>query len=110
MNASGKLTITCTAWRALKKNTLLGFATVRINELRLVIHDMAVHQKNGIFWAQPPSKPWFKDGALITDEDGKPKFSPIVEFDGREVHNAFSRAVVNAVLAYAPNAFGEGAA
>ena len=95
-----KLTITCADWRPMRKNTLLGFARIRIAEMRLVIHDVAVHEKNGILWAQPPSKPWLKDGALITGEGGKVQYSPIFEFDGREVREAFSRAVVNAVLAY----------
>jgi hypothetical protein len=40
-----KLTVTCADWRPLKRNTLLGFARIRVVELGLTIHDVAIHQK-----------------------------------------------------------------
>lgn len=101
---TGKLNITCSAWRALHKNTLQGFATVRVAEMRLTIHDVAVHEKNGKRWAQLPSKPWVQDGAVVTNDDGKVIYSPILEFDGRDVSDAFSRAVIDAVQRYKPEA------
>ena len=73
-----------------------GFAKVRIVELGLTIHDVAVHQK-GMMWAAPPSRPWVKDGAVVTDDDGKSEYWPLFEFDRKEVRDAFSRAVIDAV-------------
>ena len=40
-----KTTITCTEWRPLVRNTLRGFAQIEIWELRMKIHDVAVHEK-----------------------------------------------------------------
>jgi hypothetical protein len=106
-----KLTVTCADWRPLRRNSLLGFARVRVAELRLTIHDVAVHQKGAALWAQPPARPWLKDGALVTDDSGKAQYSPILEFGSREVREAFSRAVVLAVMEFAPDALAlEGAA
>jgi hypothetical protein len=105
---SGKLTIKCVAWRALRRNSLRGFATVKIEEMRLAVHSVAVHEKNGKAWAQLPSQPWIKDGAHVKGDDGKPQYSPLFEFDSIAVHDAFSDAVVRAVLAYDPRALGGG--
>jgi hypothetical protein len=104
--AMSKITVTCQEWRELRRNTLQGFATIRVEELRLVIRDIAVHEKDGRRWAQPPAKPQIKDGALVTDATGKLQYFPIMEFDGRETRDAFSRAVCAAVLAHEPRAFG----
>jgi hypothetical protein len=97
--------ITCQDWRPLHRNTLRGFAIINIKELRLTIRDVACHEKNGQRWAQPPAKPQIKDGTLVTDTAGKLQYSPVLEFDSRAVRDAFSRAVVAAVLARDPAAF-----
>jgi hypothetical protein len=62
----------------------------RINELKLVIHDIAVHQKGGGRWAQR-----------------KPLYAPVFEFSDWTARVAFSSAVVAAMLDYAPNVFAE---
>jgi hypothetical protein len=82
---------------------LRGFAKVRVEELRLTICDVAIHQKGDITWAQPPSRPWVRDGELVIGDDGKVQYSPILEFDNAAVRTAFSRAVVSAVLACDPH-------
>ena len=99
-----KLTITATAWKPMAKNTLKGFVSVRIAEIALTLHDVAVHQKDGRMWAAPAAKPWLKGGVAITDESGKIQYSPLVEFDSPEVRNAFSDAVVRAVEERFPGA------
>jgi hypothetical protein len=55
----------------LERNSLNGFATVRIKELRLTIKDVAVHESHGKLWAALPSKPQIKDGQLVTNTSGK---------------------------------------
>jgi hypothetical protein len=93
-----RLTVTCAGWRPLQRNTLLGFATVRIAEMRMTVADVAVHEKNGSRWAQLPSKPMISKGRdLVTDDNGKIKYAPIFSFDSKEVERAFSAAVVKAV-------------
>jgi hypothetical protein len=98
-----KLTIACADWRPLQRNTLLGFARIRVVELGLTIHDVAIHQKGGRARAQLPAKPWIRDGSVVTDDDGKVQYSPVIEFEKR-VRDAFSDRVVAAVLAFAPKA------
>jgi hypothetical protein len=106
-----KLTITCAEFRALRRNTLRGFATVEIAEMKLTIRDVAVHEKNESRWAQLPAKPQLKDGALVKDPaTGKVAYTPVMDFASREVRDAFSAAVVRAVAARAPDAFTERAA
>jgi hypothetical protein len=90
-----KTTIVCDDWKALHRNTLLGFASIKIPELHLSIRDIAIHQKNGHRWAQLPAKPQIKDGAVVKDSTGRVVYFPMLAFDSREVANAFSAAVVD---------------
>ncbi len=99
-----KLSVTCESWKSLRRNTLLGFANVSIGELELKIADVAVHAKGDRRWAQLPARPWVKNGALVTGDDGKVQYSPILEFARREVADAFSRAVIEAILRVDPHA------
>ena len=55
--STAKLTVTCTEFRPLGRNTLTGFCNVSIAELKLEIKDIAVHEKAGKCWAQLPAKP-----------------------------------------------------
>jgi hypothetical protein len=100
-----KLTITCEDFKQFHKNTLIGFATVKIEAMRLTIKDIAIHEKNDRRWAQLPAKPQIKDGSVITDSSGKAQYSPIMSFDSREVSDAFSDAVIKAILERDPRAF-----
>jgi hypothetical protein len=102
-----KVSVICLDWRALRKNTLLGFAKICISELNLVIHDVALHRSHGRLWAQLPSRPWVRDGQVVHDETGKVQYSPLLEFGRREVRDAFSAAVVRAVAERFPDAFAE---
>jgi hypothetical protein len=102
-----KMTLTCESFKPLRRNTLYGFAEILIGELRLTVKDVAIHEKNGRSWAQLPSKPLIsKDGVALKDETtGKVRYVPIMQFTGREVADAFSEAVIKAVLEVSPDAF-----
>ena len=102
---SGKLTVTCESFYPLIRNTLRGFAEISIAEMRLTIRDVAVHEKGESRWAALPAKPQIKDGALVKDVTGKVQYVHILDFDSREMRDAFSRAVMQAVLERAPEAF-----
>ena len=41
--STARLTVTCTEFRPLRRNTLTGFCNVSIPELKLEIKDIAVH-------------------------------------------------------------------
>ena len=96
--------IDCTAFKPLRKGSLIGFCDITIRELRLTIHDVTLHQKGGSRWASPPGRPWIKDGAVVTDANGKIQYAPVLEFEGRAVRDAFSEACWRAVVAFAPEA------
>jgi uncharacterized membrane protein len=100
----GKLTVTCESFRPVVRNTLRGFAEISMAEMRLTIRDVAVHEKGEAHWAQLPAKPQVKDGVLVRDATGKVQYVHIMDFDSRDVRNAFSRAVVR-VLERVPDAF-----
>jgi hypothetical protein len=111
-NAQGhamKHTLICTDFRPLRRNTLVGFAEIRINELHLTIRDVALNEKNGSHWAALPAKPQLdRNGAAVKDHRGKVQYVAILELDDRQTRDAFSAAVINAVLAVAPSAFDDG--
>jgi hypothetical protein len=103
-----KVTLKCESFRSYRRNTLFGFAEITVAELRLRIKDIAIHQKGTARWAQLPAKPQVKDGAIVKDDTGKAQYVNIMDFDSREVRDAFSAAAVRAVLEYAPDAFDAG--
>ncbi len=62
------------------KNTLRGFARVRLPS-GLVLHDVAIHQRDGTAWASPASKPMLnRDGQQMKDQNGKLMWLPIISF------------------------------
>jgi hypothetical protein len=96
-----KHTIDCLAFKPLEKNTLRGFAKIRIRELRLIVNDVTLHEKGGSRWVGLPGKPQIRDGAVVTDERGKTAYAPVLEFETRAAGGAFSEAVWRAVEAMA---------
>jgi hypothetical protein len=103
-----KLSIKCLEFKPYRKNTLQGLATIRIEQMRLTVHEVAIHAKDNKAWAHLPSRPWLKDGYVVTGEDGKIKYTPLFEFDGGAVRAAFSDAAVRAVLELDPHALDPG--
>jgi hypothetical protein len=85
-------------WRSFQRNTLLGFAKIRVPEWRLTFDGIAIHEKNGKRWAQLPSKPVLDaNRELVKESDGKLRYAKVIEFDDREISTRFSDAVVKAV-------------
>jgi hypothetical protein len=103
-----KFRIECTDWRRFPRNSLVGFATLRVAELRLTIKGVAIHTNgNRRFWALLPNKPMLdKDHKPILDKQtGKPAYARILEWDNRDVSDAFSERAIAAVLDRDPDAF-----
>ncbi len=50
-----------------------------------------------------------KDGRALRDDRGKIRYANAFTFDSKEVRNAFSEAVIAAVIAAYPDAFEEAA-
>jgi hypothetical protein len=102
---TGKLTLTVTDFKPLHRNTLVGFATVHVKEMCITIRDVAIHQKGNSRWAQVPAKPQIDKAGHAITRDGKIQYAAILEFDNRAVRDAFSSAVIAALLDHAPDAF-----
>jgi hypothetical protein len=103
--------IRCRAFRAFAKGSLVGFAAIHVPELRLTVHDVALHRKGWRRWAQLPAKPMVRDGRHVADAaTGKPAYVPIIEFEGHETRDAFSAAVWVAVAEQYPEVDTKGAA
>jgi hypothetical protein len=98
-----KLTVEVSAFKRFEKGTLHGFCDIVIKELRLKVHEVAVHQLGDARWASVPSKPWLKDGMAVRDGDGK-QYNPLFEFEDRPTRDAFSAAVWRALLEFDPEA------
>jgi hypothetical protein len=108
--ANAQRGVTILAWKAVHKNTLFGFATVRIERIGLVVDDVAVHQKNQSRGASLPSKPMLdRSGNVMRDEaTGRIRYQPFGQWADRKVSDRFSAAVVAELLARHPDAFDDG--
>jgi hypothetical protein len=97
-----KHSLTILDFRRLDKNTLVGFATVRIDQIKLVVHDVTLHRRGASRWAALPARPFVRDGQQVVGDDGKARYLVTLEWSSRAVAEAFSAAVWAAVLARHP--------
>jgi hypothetical protein len=103
---SDKLAVEIENFRPQRSNTLYGFATVFIPELRLRIADCPVHEKTGKRWVNLPARPQVtKEGTVRRDDNGKTLYATVIEFTDSKVRDAFSERVITALLAGFPEAF-----
>jgi hypothetical protein len=103
---TGKLSVLVEAFKPHHGNTLRGFVTVVIPEIRLRILDLTVHEKNGSRWVGLPAKPQIdRDGTVRKDDRGRTLYTTVVEFTNKKVRDAFSARVIKALLEFAPAAF-----
>jgi hypothetical protein len=102
-----KFTITVTDFRPLRRNTLRGLAVVHVDELKLSLHDVAIHQhENGSRWVGLPGKAVIdRDGNVRRKADGRVEYVSSFSFDTRAVSDAFSAAVIAALLERDARAF-----
>ena len=91
------------AWRPLVRNTLRGFASIRLGA-SLKINDVTVHRhESGRCWAAMPSKPvMMPDGTAKKGDNGKQLYVPILEWDSKASADRFSEAVIAALEADHP--------
>lgn len=87
------MTIEIIDFRTHRKNTLEGFATIRLTKVGMEIRDMAFHQKNGKRWLQLPAKPYSKP-------DGSKGWSYIISFYEKDKYNQFQAVALEALDAY----------
>jgi hypothetical protein len=108
---TGKLSVQVEAFTPRRSNTLVGFATIIVPEMRLRIHDITIHEKGSARWVGLPGKPLVdRYGVAKRNDDGKLVYAPVLEFIDKATRSAFSAKVIAALLALAPAAFDEAAA
>ena len=84
-------------WRPLRQNTLCGFATVRITP-GVVIHDLPIHTGGAGAYALWPGKPQIdRSGRVLTDENGRRRYTPVVEIPDPGLRERLSSAIVELV-------------
>ena len=90
-------------WRS---NTLFRLCTILIPEVRLRLIDLTVHENRERRWCGLPARPQLdKDGQARRDDRGKVVYSPVIQFTDRDVGDAFSDRVIEALLEAYPRAF-----
>lgn len=65
-----KHAIEVVTWKPCERNTLRGFADIRVRELHLVIYGVAMHERDGSRWTQLPAKSLVIK--LVRDDNGRP--------------------------------------
>ncbi len=83
-------------FRPLPKGALIGFVDIELPRWGLTINDVAIHSKNGKFWAPLPAKPRMTGGE-VQFENGKIHYTPILGWRDREVSDRFCAVVGEAV-------------
>ena len=101
------LPVVLLCWSPVLRNTLRGFATVRVGRA-LVIHEISLHGRGLSRWCHLPRKPQI-DGAGNTRRgtNGKPLFSPVLEWLDKAAADRFSSAVIASVQAEYPDALAD---
>jgi hypothetical protein len=91
-------------WRPLRKNSLLGFAKVEMPS-GMIVADVTILTSERGPWASPPSKPMVdRAGTVVKDQNGKIRYSPIIEFRSKEIRDKFSENVIAALHSSHPEA------
>lgn len=82
-------------FRAVEKGGLRGFVTVEMPS-GMIIHDVAIFEKNGETWASPPRKARVDREGRPIARDGKQLYAPMVSFKTKELRDKWSEAVCRA--------------
>ena len=72
---------------------MLGFRMVQFSP-SLVLSEIGIHRRGGKAWAAPPSRRWVCDGVVVRDDDGKPRWQPIVSFMNHGTIASWSRQIL----------------
>ena len=82
--------IEVTKFREFKKNTLQGFADLKISPPGIEVKDCPVHEKNGKRWVNFPAREF-------EARDGSKSWVPFVKFPDRDDYQTFNKAAIEAL-------------
>jgi hypothetical protein len=77
-----ELCIECRAFKKFEKNTLKGFVSLSVSPPGITLNNLCLHEKSGRRWLSFPARPYQMD-------DGKQRWSPVVEIEDRETLQRF---------------------
>ncbi len=86
------MAIEIVSFRPFPKNTLQGFATLRLTNIGLEIRDICLHEKNGKRWLAMPAKPYEKDGKTV--------YAYIIDFYDKGRSDQFQAVALKALDAF----------
>jgi hypothetical protein len=95
-------------WRRVTKGRLFGFATIELQPVGLLVHEIPVlKSRNGEPWACVPTKPRI-DGAgrQQRDVDGSPRYDRVLSWSTKRRETDFSAAIVQLVRRKHPEDLG----
>jgi hypothetical protein len=90
------------------RNTLKGFVTVAFPS-GMLLHEIPIHVAGSRQWASPPHRPWIKGNALMLDNEGRVKWTPIITFHSRLARLAWSQTILTALAREYPEALADNA-
>jgi hypothetical protein len=103
-----KLSVKIEDFKPMRSNTLRGFCTVVIPEVRLRVFDLTVHESHGRRWIGLPGRPQIdREGRVRRGDNGKPAYVPTLQFTDKAVSDAFSARAIEALLENFPDAFAD---
>lgn len=104
-HADERPTLQLLTFKPVRKNTLRGFAAVKLPN-GLVINDIVVGESKGRRWAMLPTKAMIdRDGNLMRDAGGGIRYAPVIEWSTPALRDEFARRVVALVEQQFPDAF-----
>ena len=104
MSTTTAMPVSLLEWRAVKRNTLRGFAKIRIGK-SMIVADVSVNVSHGRRWASFPAKPVVSsDGVAKRDEKGKIVYVPLISWTDRDTADRFSEGVIQAIEREHPGA------
>lgn len=80
------------SWRKLEKSSLRGFCSIELPS-KMIIHNVAFHERDGSSWVSLPSEKYQKPG-------GETAYKPIIEFGSTEAKRKFQEQATAAVAQY----------
>ncbi len=103
-NSPPRIPITMLDWKPFQRNSLRGFASIRIGAW-LIVRDVAVHVTNGRPGAALAAKPILgADGTAQRDDARKIKYVQLMEWTDKAPRDRFSLSVIEAVEREHPEA------
>jgi hypothetical protein len=90
--------IVASDWRALGRNSLRGFVTLKLSPSGIVLRDCSLDEKDGRRWVGLPAMPLLDaEGRHRIGEDSKRLYTPAVEIIGKSERERFQRTALAAV-------------